>query len=195
MAVALGGPPADTTPPSDSFAAPAAGATVSGTASVLVSASDNAGVASVSLYVDGGLLATATSSPYSFAWNTTALANAAHTLEARASDTAGNTSSATISVTVSNFSDLVPPSIAITSPANGSMAGTSVSVTVNTTDNVGVTRVELYVDGAIKATSTAAPFTTSWNSRKAPKGAHVLQCKAYDAAGNVGQSATVTVYR
>jgi len=56
-------------------------------------------------------------------------------------------------------------------------------------------KVVLYVDGALTATSTTAPFTTKWNSRKAAPGAHSLQTKAYDAASNVGTSAPVTVYR
>src|SRR5439155_16086206 len=52
VSMALGGapPPApatDTTPPTASFTSPAAGATVSGTVSVQVSASDNVGVTSV----------------------------------------------------------------------------------------------------------------------------------------------------
>ena len=62
------------------------------------------------------------------------------------------------------------------------------------TDNVGVVRVELLVDGALTATATSAPFTTRWNTRKAPPGAHVLQVKAYDAAGNCRFSSPITVY-
>jgi hypothetical protein len=56
-------------------------------------------------------------------------------------------------------------------------------------------RVELYVDGNLTTTSTTAPFTTKWNTKKAASGAHVLQAKAYDAAGNAGVSTQVTVYK
>jgi len=66
---------------------------------------------------------------------------------------------------------------------------------VNTADNVGVTKVDLYVDGAMKATATAPPFTTKWNAKKAARGNHVLQCDAYDAAGNRGMSTQITVRR
>jgi hypothetical protein len=51
------------------------------------------------------------------------------------------------------------------------------------------------VDGRLTASSVTAPFSTSWNSRKAAAGAHTLVCKAYDAAGNIGVSQTVTVYK
>jgi len=58
-----------------------------------------------------------------------------------------------------------------------------------------VVKVELYVDGALTATSTRAPFTTKWNTQRVRAGAHTLQLKAYDAAGNRGVSALVTVYK
>jgi thermitase len=184
-----------TTPPTVSFVSPASGATLSGASSIQVTASDNAGVSSVGLSLDGAAIGTDTAAPYNFAWNTSGAANGLHALTATAQDAAGNTATASISVTVSNSSDTAPPAITIVSPANGARVSTSVSVVVNTTDNVGVVRVELYVDGALTGSSTTAPFTTKWNTRKAKAGAHPLQCKASDAAGNVGISSTCLVYK
>jgi len=98
-----GGGGGDTTPPTTSITSPANGATVSGTVTVSASASDNVGVSRVELFVDGSLHSTDTSSPYSFSWNTTAVANGGHSLQTRAYDAAGNVgSSSTVSVTVSN---------------------------------------------------------------------------------------------
>jgi hypothetical protein len=70
-----------------------------------------------------------------------------------------------------------------------------VTVNVNATDNVGVVKVELYVDGRLEASSTSAPFQTKWNTRpkNVAKGNHTLQVRAYDAAGNVGVSAPAMV--
>jgi thermitase len=196
-AVASSSPP-DTIAPTVSFAAPANGSTVSGLVSVQTSATDNSGVASVSLYVDGGLFATASASPYSFSWNTTTSSNGSHALMAKATDLAGNSATSQISTSVSNTAvDITAPVVAITFPQNGWTVWRTmptVSVQVNATDNSGVRRVELYVDGVIKSTSTAAPFTTAWNSRSTPSGIHGLQCRAYDAAGNMGMSQTIVVY-
>jgi subtilisin family serine protease len=98
-----GGGGGDTTPPTTSITSPASGATVSGTTTVSANASDNVGVSRVELYVDGSLAGTDTTSPYSFSWNTTSVANGSHTLQTRAFDAAGNSgSSANVSVTVSN---------------------------------------------------------------------------------------------
>jgi len=92
-------------------------------------------------------------------------------------------------------SDIIAPVIIITSPSEGARVGNNTSVYVNAADNVRVTKVELYVNGRLTASSTSAPFTTKWNSRTAAKGAHKLQTRALDAAGNSGWSQVVTVYR
>jgi subtilisin family serine protease len=122
----FGGGGGDTTPPTTSITSPAGGATVSGTTTVSASASDNVGVSRVELYVDGSLAGTDTTSPYSFAWNTTTVANGSHSLQTRAFDAAGNSgSSATVSVTVSNSStggELI---------ANGGFEGSAASWTLS----------------------------------------------------------------
>jgi subtilisin family serine protease len=93
-------------------------------------------------------------------------------------------------------SDTIPPSIVITAPTNGGrLANNTTSVYVNASDNFGVTRVELYFDGALVNTSTTPPFTTKVNTRKTAAGAHTLQTKAFDAPGNSALSASVTAYK
>jgi YD repeat-containing protein len=93
----------DTTAPTVSISAPTAGATVSGTTTISATASDNVGVTSVGFYVDSTLKSTDTASPYSYAWDTTAYTNGAHSIYAIAYDAAGNSKTSTsVSVTVSN---------------------------------------------------------------------------------------------
>ena len=98
-------PVSDTTPPTVSLSAPAAGATVSG-ASVAVSASatDNVAVASVQFRLDGANLGGVdSSSPYGYTWDTTGVSNGSHALSAIATDTSGNTTtSSPVTVTVNN---------------------------------------------------------------------------------------------
>jgi subtilisin family serine protease len=193
VSLAAGPAPADLTPPSVAFASPTDGATVSGNLSIAVSASDNAALSSVTLIIDGVAAATVTSAPYAFTWNTSSVGNGSHALAATAVDASGNTNSVTLSVFVNNVLDTTPPTIKITSPSNGSKVTANVSINVNATDNVAVTKVELYVDGRLQAASTSGPFTIKWNTAKAAKGMHTLSCKAYDAAGNTGLSELVSV--
>jgi hypothetical protein len=190
-ALSNGGP--DTIPPTVSFASPANGATVSGTVNVQINASDNVAVQSVTFSVDGVGQGTAAVAPYNFSWDTTAVTNGSHTLTAQATDTSGNTSSTQISVTVNNSApDTTPPTCSITSPTGGKV-GSSLTVTATASDNVGVTKVELWVDGKLSQTLTTPPWTFTLNTRRWAPGNHTLQCRAYDAAGNVGLSQVVTV--
>jgi hypothetical protein len=119
---------ADTTPPTVSITAPAAGATISGSVTVTATASDNVAVATVQFKVDGTNAGVAlTAAPYSTSLNTTNYTNGSHTLTAVATDTSGNaTTSAGIAVTISNSA--TAPTISSLSPASGPVGG-SVAIT------------------------------------------------------------------
>ena len=92
--------------------------------------------------------------------------------------------------------DTVAPSVEITSPTTGQrITGTSTTIQVSASDNVRVVKNELYVDGVLTSTSSTAPFTIKWSTRKVAAGSHQLQCKAYDAAGNSGLSAELSVIK
>ena len=89
--------------------------------------------------------------------------------------------------------EVVPPTTAVTAPANSATVSGTVSISASAGDNVGVTRVEFYANGVLQATDTASPYVHSWNTSSLAAGAYTLMTKAYDAAGNIGQSNSVTV--
>ena len=89
--------------------------------------------------------------------------------------------------------DITPPTTSITAPLNGATVSGTTSVTASASDNVGVTKVEFYLDGALKSTDTTSPYSWSWDTTTATNGAHSLTTKAYDAALNVGTSTAVNV--
>lgn len=186
--------PADTTAPLTSISSPVDGSTASGTLTVSASASDDVGVTSVRLMVDGAVAGTATSAPYQFAWNTTALPNGNHTLQTQALDGAGNAGVSTlVMVTVSNLTSS-SLAVAVTSPTNGSTVPRNQKVTVRAaaSDNVAVTKMEFYVNNNLLGTSTTAPYAYPW---KVPgkRGQYQIQAKAYDTAGkSAAQAITVT---
>src|SRR4029077_14220700 len=71
--------PRDTTPPTVSITSPVANATLSGAVTMTASATDDVAVASVQFKVDSANTGAAiTSAPYSYALNTTALADGNH---------------------------------------------------------------------------------------------------------------------
>jgi len=87
--------------------------------------------------------------------------------------------------------DTTPPGVSIVSPAAGATVQPSLTVKAALTDDTGVTRGELLVDGALKATLTQAPF--DFAVTLAP-GAHQIRVVGHDAAGNQGEASVgVTV--
>lgn len=89
--------------------------------------------------------------------------------------------------------DTTPPTVSITAPADGATVSGTVSVTANASDDVGVSKVEFYLDGALASTDTASPYAWSWNTTTAANGAHALTAKAWDAANNNTTSPAVNV--
>jgi chitinase len=165
---------------------------------VQLTASDNLGVTAVSLIADGELLGTLTALPYTFTWNTSLFASGSvHTLSAVAGDQANNWVSTSITVTAVAPRDTTPPSVSFQQPQAGGTVGKSQSeqITVNASDNVAVTSVSLYADGALVGADTSAPYVFSWNTSSLAAGSqHTLRAVAADQAGNsTGVSITVTV--
>jgi hypothetical protein len=194
---------ADTTPPTVSITAPAAGTTVSGTTSVTANASDNVGVTSVQFKLDGTNIGSpVTTAPYTISWDTTTATNGAHTLTAVASDAAGNTTtSAGVGVTVQNTaSAALVGDQTIESGADNNVAGVAEAFKATASATGTVTSLSVYVDSGSAATkltaglyadsgghpgsllaqgTLTAPVAASWNSVPLSASAGVTSGTAY----------------
>ncbi|PKM14875.1 MAG: hypothetical protein CVV12_11635, partial [Gammaproteobacteria bacterium HGW-Gammaproteobacteria-2] len=162
----------------------------SGTITLIANASDNVGVSEVEFLIDGVLAGSDATSPYTLAIDSTALANGAHTLSAVAYDAAGNAGvSPTVGFSVNNVAaDTTAPSVSAAISGN---SGT-ITFSANASDNTGVTRVDFLVDGVAKGSDNSGPYTLSLDSTTLSNASHTLVAKAYDAAGNIGTSASVS---
>jgi hypothetical protein len=110
IAVTVANPVPDTSAPVVVIAAPSSGTTVSGTVAVSGSAGDNVALARVETSVDGGSWQTASgTSAWSWTWNTASLPDGTHTVSARSTDSSGNASTSSVTVTVSNSTPSSPP--------------------------------------------------------------------------------------
>jgi large repetitive protein len=67
-------------------------------------------------------------------------------------------------------------------------------IEVLASDDISVLRVEFYIDDALFATDTSAPYVVYWNTRRTAPGAYVNKAIAYDASGH-SAAAAVTVTR
>lgn len=83
--------------------------------------------------------------------------------------------------------DTVPPTV------TASVSGTSGTITfsANASDNVGVSKVEFWLDGVLRDIVNSAPYTLAVPSTQLTNGSHSLVAKAYDAAGNTATSQPV----
>ncbi|MDQ5840791.1 MAG: Ig-like domain-containing protein, partial [Chloroflexota bacterium] len=178
--------------PDVSLTAPADGSTVAGEVALQANASDDNGVTQVEFRVDNTTIATDTSAPYSASWNTLAVGDGAHAVRAIATDTAGQSATATANVTVDNVDD--PPTVTLTAPAEGSTVGGTVQMQANASDDVGVTQVEFRAGGTTMGTDTNAPFTASWDTTTAGGGLTTVTAIATDtSAKTTSDSNDVTV--
>lgn len=89
--------------------------------------------------------------------------------------------------------DTTPPTVAIASPAGGTIVKGTASINVSASDNIGVTKVELYINGVLYATDTASPYSFIWDTTTVADGTYTIAAYAYDAAGNVAQSSQIAV--
>ncbi len=89
--------------------------------------------------------------------------------------------------------DTQPPIATIESPSEGSTVSAIVPVNVSASDDVGVVRVDLYVNGTLYASDSIEPYAFSWDSNSVGNGSSLLTAYAHDAAGNEGISVSVSV--
>ncbi|WP_233261806.1 Ig-like domain-containing protein [Vitiosangium sp. GDMCC 1.1324] len=183
----------DVTPPTVSVTSPTGGATVSGSVSLSANAVDDYLMSRVEYFLDGTSLGSTPYGPsYGYIWNSRSVTNGAHTLVAKAYDSAGNVGvSATRSFTVDN--DLIPPTVALTSPAQGASVAGVVSLQASASDDRALNMVAFYVDGSYVTSVSSPPYVVNWDSHSVRNGSHTLTARAYDQGGNSTTSAAVTV--
>lgn len=103
----------------------------------------------------------------------------------------GGMQTATVALTVTPAAP--PPSTTVTAPTDGATVSGMVNVNAVPSSS-GAVKLEIYIDGALKACNFgAASISYPWDTTAAANGAHTLVSKAYNAAGAVGSSSTVSV--
>jgi chitinase len=187
----------DNIPPVVSISYPSAGMTVSDTVSILASASDNIAIDRLELYVDGNLYSTLNQSPWRFSWDVTGyISGSTHSIYIIAYDTNQNqTTSTIVGVTVQTqvIEDLTPPTIFLSSPAAGAIVEGTTTIVAEANDNISVSNVEFYIDGNLVGTDNTVPYEYIWDTSSLQPGSlHTMFAKAYDGAGNSGQTTLQT---
>ncbi|MFM8340718.1 MAG: Ig-like domain-containing protein [Methylomonas sp.] len=185
----------DKTPPVIASISPASGTTVSGVVSLTANVTDDTAVQQVDFSINGIVVGTDTSSPYSVAWNSTAVGNGAVNYSVKAVDTSGNPAfSGNNTLMVKNAA--AAPTINFNQPPTpnaGDTVSGQVPLSANASDDIAVTKVEFLVNNVVVATVNASPYTATWNSTLNANGSASIVAKAYDGSGNVTPTAPVNV--
>jgi len=86
--------------------------------------------------------------------------------------------------------DNTPPTVSIANPANNSIVArkSTVTITATASDNVGVTRVDFTINGALQCSDTTAPYSCNWKVPGAANKNYQLQARAFDQGGYSGTS-------
>jgi len=185
--------------PTGFIAQPYAGQSVSGNVEILIAASDNIGVSSVDLYINGENIISLTDSPYTYDWDTENYSeDNQHFISAKINDGDGNFYNVQpIAVTVNNdpsTNDNTPPVIAILSPVTGTMVSDSVEVRIYAQDNIGVEQVFLTIDDTLEVTLTDSPYVYLWNTYEYPnESTHLISAIATDSNNNQTTALSISV--
>lgn len=183
----------DLVAPTVTVTAPADGASVAETVSIAASAADETQLGRVDFYLGTTLLSSDTSAPYSASFNSRDFANGAHTITARAVDLGCNETSSPVSITIDNYVDVTPPSVSITSPAEGATVSGEVVIQASASDDVSVARVDFYMGTTLLGSDTTAPYSFTWSTGVVFDGPYALTARGVDTVNNVGTSAAVNV--
>lgn len=90
--------------------------------------------------------------------------------------------------------DVVAPTVNLTAPSNGAVtSGATLVASATASDNVGVTRVEFFLNGALNQTVSASPYTANLSISGLSNGSYQIYARAYDSAGNATSSTTVNI--
>ncbi|MCB9648482.1 MAG: VCBS repeat-containing protein [Deltaproteobacteria bacterium] len=183
----------DNTPPVVRFTAPGADAVVSGALTVTVTATDASDISSLTSSV-----ATSATSPLTYTLDTARIPNGPYALVAYAVDNAivddgtmpGNTSAASINVTVENIDPT--PLVTFTTPRMGDGVLGPTAITVAVTSRVGnpISVVHFDVEGRPAGSDATAPYTIT-HDFSTYTGTVSVVATAVDNAGNAGSAAVV----
>ncbi|MBU7033418.1 MAG: hypothetical protein HXS53_12875, partial [Theionarchaea archaeon] len=84
-----------------------------------------------------------------------------------------------------------PEPLTITSPSNGQTVSGTVNITCDAEPEI--VKVEFYIDGSLKSTDTASPFSYSWDTTAYSDSSHTILVKGYDSGNSFVDDDTINV--
>lgn len=180
--------------PTISITAPAEGAVLSSVVDFTAVAADDIAVSSVTFYVDSTQIVTDSTAPYETSLHTEGFENGAHVLKAVVSDGTLEATQ-TRNVTFQNdLTDTTKPTVTFLLPATSPYSWTSgdLLISVKATDNLKVSKIEIYINDTLVLTSPNEDVQATWQYTNADAGEYTVRARAYDSSGNT-EDATIVI--
>jgi len=157
-----------------------------------VTATDDIGVTTVNLYANDKLVGSDSVFPFTFSIDSNDFADGDISFVAHAFDAAGNLGeSLERRVNIAHQKvevDTTAPTIDTPKLRNGKLVSGTFTISAVANDNIGLTSLQIFIDGKLKADSTNAKLSYNWDTTKGARGAHDIVVIATDAAGNTTKS-------
>jgi chitodextrinase len=181
----LQAPVPDTEAPTNPTNLTASNITSTGATLTWTASTDNVGVTQYNVFIDGSLVGTTSTTSF----NVTGLSPlTAYTADISAQDAAGNTSgNATTNFTTTDSGDTQAPTIPTNlSASNITSSGATLTWTAST-DNVGVSQYNVFIDGGLVGTTSNTTFDVTGLTAST---SYTAEVNAQDAAGNTSANAS-----
>jgi hypothetical protein len=173
----------DNTPPEVSVTCPSQ-VQRSDTFNIEARATDNEGVTSVSVYIDGMLVKESDGDTCNLSYNAPSEAGATISIRATALDEAKNQGDTTATVTVVEAPDTENPVITSILIPPSAAPGESVTVRAEVTDDRGVAEVRFSSEGTLFGADTAPPYEATLTMSSDAIGTITVDVMAEDTSGN-----------
>ncbi|NJK42872.1 MAG: hypothetical protein HC933_00210 [Pleurocapsa sp. SU_196_0] len=175
----------DTTAPTISLSSSSNPVTSNAPVTLSATVSDDIGVVRVKFFENGVEKLEDTSAPFTAPAQYNAVNSGSKTWTATAFDAAGNTTTATLELSV-NVPDTTAPTVALLSTVTP--VTNAVNLEASASDDIGVTRVDFYNGATLIGSDSSAPYSLGVSIVAAGLGYNAFKAVAVDATGNAGDS-------
>ncbi|MBM2833971.1 MAG: hypothetical protein HW406_1132 [Candidatus Brocadiaceae bacterium] len=94
---------------------------------------------------------------------------------------------------VSDYLSITTPTVSITNPQENAILIGTVEVAASASAISNIEKVEFYLDNIFQQADSSKPYSWNWDTKNSTNGHNQLKAKAYDIAGNVGESPPISV--
>lgn len=179
----------DTFPPIISIISPKNGEYVSKEVTVEVYVKDDKEISKIEFYINGikkeeAYIEGKKSTFYEFTWDTSRELESLHVITIKAYDRAKNVGIEELEIILDNMD----PIVKIINPKDGDVVRGEVVVKVEAEDNMGISKVELYLDDDKIGEKTEPPYEFKFDTKDLDNKTYSLEVKAIDKANNISSS-------